>query len=304
MKIAILVGNNPYQTTAIFAKSLARAWKELECKVDLHYVGEGYFFHAFYEVLEDPPDLTFSFSDIRGLNWSIPHFTFALDPVIYYLHQRGLLSCVDAKEAELTRTHFLPHAYEPFKREKKERIFETVFFGTCFDLDEIEEEWKRHPKRDFLYAAAEAVLYGSASILEVAHRDMELHLQVDRYVRAFDRIQLCKQFSDLTIWGEGPWKKYLPHAKVFPAISFQETLDVMQQAQCVLNSSPRIKQGLHERILYAAYCGCRVISAHNDYVKGYPQGKWAEAPGTFSEVLGEHTWEERAKEIIQLSCEQ
>ncbi|MCP5469753.1 MAG: hypothetical protein H7A36_04535 [Chlamydiales bacterium] len=284
MKIAILVGDNPYGTTPIFAKGLAKALRRLDVDVDLHYVGDGHFFHAFYDMLADPPDLTFSFSDIRGLNWGIPHFTFALDPVYFYRHQKGILTCVDEEDAKRAGIPFLPHAYDPMEVEEKERIYDTVFFGSCFELD-----FPAH-----IVKKGERVLHG-----ELAEWDDDF-LLVDRYVRAVDRIKLCEQFENLTIWGDGTWKKYIPHAKILPPIPFEETLKVMSEAKCVLNSSPRIRNGLHERILYAAHLGCRVVTAENAWTTGFPQGEWEKAKECSSQVKGEHTWDVRAKQIMEV----
>ncbi len=297
MKIALLVADNPYGTTATFAKGLERALISLGVEAKSHYVGEGHFFHALYDMLDDPPDCTFSFADIRGLAWNIPHFTFTLDPVLYVLHQKkGFLTAVDERDAKFAKVPFLPHAIEPL--EPLEKDIDTVFFGSCFDIEKIERDWESHPEKEFLYEAAYRVLYTDASIIDCV-QELPLHLEIDRYVRAVDRVKLCEQFPKLSVWGEGPWKKYLPNATVYPAVSFEETLKILQRSKRLLNSSPRLKAGLHERILYGWSAGCQVVTAKNHFVDGYKQGEWENITGVIGDFTP-HTWEIRAKQILDV----
>ena len=298
LKIAILVADNLYGTTRTFARGLRDALIRLGVEAKAHFVGEGLFFHALYDMLEDPPDYTFSFADIHGLNWSIPHFTFTLDPVLYVHEKRGIVTCVDERDAAFAQVPFLPHEIDPLIPQAKE--WDTVFFGSCLDVEAIEDEWADHPDREALYMAAHQVLHTDASLIDVV-QNPALFLQVDRYVRAKDRIKLCQQFPKLSVWGHGPWKKYLPHATVYPAIPFEESLAIMARAKRLLNSSPRIKAGLHERILYAWSCDCRVVTAKNRFVDGYTQGEWSPMEGVLGDITP-NTWDVRAQKIIDLMC--
>ncbi len=88
----------------------------------------------------------------------------------------------------------------------------------------------------------------------------------------------------------------------------------MQESQLVLNSSPRFKQGTHERIFYALLCGAAVYTGENTYIREhlpevytYHYGSWE--PPSFDrwrerveagqqKVLAEHTWDKRAEQIL------
>ncbi|MCH9610725.1 MAG: hypothetical protein S4CHLAM81_05560 [Chlamydiales bacterium] len=296
MKVALLVADNPYGTTRTFARDLQQAFNCMGVRAVCHYVGEGHFHHALYDMLDDPPDLTFSFATIRGLAWNIPHFTFTLDSVLYAHPCKGILSCIDEHDANFASAHFLPHAINPLAPQPKE--FDAVFFGTCLDVEKIEAQWQQHHNRDFLFEISRKILYGDAVLIDQV-RDLALHTEVDRYIRAYDRIKLCQQFPKLSVWGDGPWKKYLPNAQVYDPVPFEEALQIIAKSRLVLNSSPNKKAGLHERILYAWSAGAKVVTAQNRYVDGYTQGQWEATEGVDGDWSA-HTWEKRAQKILEI----
>jgi spore maturation protein CgeB len=307
-KIDILVGDNPYGTTVHFSKSLAQSLNKQGIQTRLFWVGDGHFFEAFYSIVEDPPELTCSFSDISlegkplGDMWGIPHLSLLVDPPIYFLHQMttkcGWLSCVDEEDCAFVRSlnfphvFFLPHAADAQERTpvSNERLLDTVFFGTCIDYEAIASSWPKHEK-ELLLAASDRVLSKEGpsvarSLIELSVGPCDLprlHAEVDRYSRGKERIQLIRSLEKVAVWGDGPWQKYIGTAHdVHPAVSFEQALELMKKSKIVLNSSPRFKKGAHERIFYALMCGASVYTAENSYIK-------AHLPELFTCHLGE--WE-------------
>jgi spore maturation protein CgeB len=308
-KIDLLVGDNDYGTTLHFSKGLADALNKMGIQTRLFWVGEGHFFHAFYTICQDPPDLTCSFSDISlnrtplGDLWHIPHLSLLVDPPIYSLHhctgKYGWVSCVDEDDCVFLRAagfpqvFFLPHAADCKWQTsvKKERPFEAVFFGTCLDYEEIALKWPKKEK-ELLLAASEKVLTPNGpsivqALAELGVKEYDLprlHNEVDAYTRGKERIQLIRSLHSqkVHIWGNGVWKKYFPELEVHPPATFEDVLLLMQQSKLVLNSSPRFKAGAHERIFYALMCGASVYTAENRYLK-------VQLPEIFTCRLGE--WE-------------
>jgi spore maturation protein CgeB len=294
MNIDILIGDNRYATAAYFSQALGEALERQGAKTRLFWVGEGQFFHAFYEIMADPPDFTCSFSDISlekqplGDLWHIPHFSLLVDPPIYFLHQLrskyGWVSCVDEKDCafvralNFSRVFFLPHAADAKLKTpvRQQRHLEATFFGTCIDYEAVARAWPEEEK-ELLMSASEKVLSRAGlsivqALVELGVRELDLpryHHEVDLYTRGKDRVELSRSLKGhrVHIWGEGPWEKYLPHHPIYPPLSFDQTLEMMKKSKVVLNSSPRFKSGAHERIFYALMCGASVYTGENDYLK-------------------------------------
>lgn len=321
-KIDVLIGDNLYDTASYFSKGLAGALERLGVKTRLHWIGEGHFFHALYDILEDPPDMTCSFSDITseehslGQLWNIPHLTFLIDPPIYSLHQlcakKGWVSCVDEKDCAFVRAlnfpnvFFFPHAAHAELKTpiETERPYEAVFFGTCIDYEAIASAWPKE-ERELLLEASEKVLSNEGcsvaeALIELGVQAFDLprlHSEVDRYTRGKDRVELIRSVKDVPvhIWGEGLWHKYFPNQPIHASLTFEETFAVMRKSQVVLNSSPRFKMGTHERIFYALMCGAAVCTGENGYLRAelpslftYQYGQWS--------LPGFKNWKERAAE--------
>ncbi len=332
-KIDFLIGDTPYNSTVHFSKAFARALEAHGVECRLFSVAEGQFHHALHALLTDPPDFTCSFSDIvlggRSLGelTAIPHLSLLLDPAIYFLHQvSGWVSCVDEGDAEFLqaggapRVLFLPHAGDSHLKRAPgsgERLYDTVFFGTCLDIDQIKSEWKDRfdtSTIDLLLAASSCVLSKRSpsildALLELGVEEEKLpifHLEVDRYTRGKDRIELLSRCKKVHVWGEGAWARYLPNATVHPPISFEKTLEIMSRAKVVVSSSPRFKRGWHERIFYGALAGAAVLS-NTDIGFHYEYGEW-ELPdmSAWREVaekaqavtLTHHTWDHRARTLL------
>lgn len=330
MKIDFLIGENAYETTSHFAKGFARGLEACGVKCRSHWIGEGHFFHAFYSMLDDPPDLTCSFSDIsmggKGLGelWQIPHLSLLVDPPIYFLHQlRGdfsWISCVDQKDCSFVRslgfkrTFFLPHGVDPLLRTdiRHERPYDVAFFGTCLDYEAIEKSWDPSVRETLQVASQRVLSPNGVSIVEAlmelgveAEKLSEYHDAVDQYTRGRDRVELIRSFqgAKVHVWGNGPWEKYLQDVEIYPSIPFEQTIQIMRRCKLVLNSSPRFKAGSHERIFYAFMCGACVFTGETVFMKEnfseiptYRFGEWAQSHLNFEKL--EEIADEGQKKIM------
>ena len=164
-----------------------------------------------------------------------------------------------------------------------------------------------------------------------------LVISLDGYIRAKDRINLLVALKGLPvhIYGNSlsnhSWGNYLDLAngdyRISPAVNFQSAILIMKNAKIVLNSSPMFKTGAHERIFYGLGLGASVLTNEttwnqehfsSDELLTYPSGnpkaihdKIAELlkrPEKLQEmatkgqkkVLQEHTWDVRAKQLLNL----
>lgn len=332
MKIDFLVGDNPYQSTHHFSEKFTQALERQGVTVRSFNVAEGHFYKACAAIMNDPPDLTCSFSDITfgegigiGEAWQIPHISFLIDPAIYFFHQiRGEYSfatCVDKEDYEWMRSSgskvaFLPHGVEREIADwGEERIYEVVFIGTCPDFEKIRASWKQKFPQTLarkLEEVCERVLSNEGistlkALLDAGIQDNLplLHHEVDRYIVGKDRVELVNALKGIPVhvWGKGPWKKYVPHANVHPSISFQKSLKIMQKTQVLLNSSARFKQGSHERIFYGLGSGALILTGDNPYIRDhfvegetiltYQHGKWRESLSKVEEVLRDRSKREK-----------
>lgn len=351
MKWSILVGENPYGSTIHFAKGLAHGLTKHGIETTLHWVGEGHFFHAWHDFMRDPPDRSLSFSDIQmegvslGAFLPFPHTTIALDPLIYSMHhledKKSSVLVVDRADLKFASKQgknlpvFLPHAVDErwFLPTKKERIYQYQFFGTCIDYRKVEESWSNKYGTQIgilLKEVSRRVLFGGTAISDAlleaginTEQLLALHHEVDLYVRGRERVELLQAFPGVHVWGDGPWKRYLKEAYIHPAVSFEKSLELMQQAKVVLNGCARFQEVLHERVLYALLMGAFALSSYNPYIAEcfsadegcllYRKGAFLEAyeraqlADTLSsicvergreKVLEEHSWFKRVKNIL------
>lgn len=126
------------------------------------------------------------------------------------------------------------------------------------------------------------------------------------------------------------WKKHLKNKdniKVHEAIPFSKALDLMKRSKFVLHATPQIKRGAHERVLSGLACGSAVLALASPFLKEnfqdereillYAPRRWDEvnrklriylqddnrrlqlAAEGRKKVLRFHTWDERAKVLIQ-----
>ncbi|MBS0623738.1 MAG: glycosyltransferase [Verrucomicrobia bacterium] len=353
MHIALLIANNRYATTCYFAKGLQQALERQGVRVSTQSVQTSGIADLLDSFAVDPPDWTLSFSDLTCAGQSlgnvtqIPHFSYLLDPSAFFTHHMegsySSLSCVDRSDVEFVKSmgfekvHYLPHAVEPHFSEPvpwHQREHDLVYFGSCLDLDAQLKRWQEvytSEQVSLLQHLARQALMTPLALWEIlmhAKVPYELFLtfyqELDHYVRAYDRIQLLASLPAhrLEVWGDGPWQRYLPHVRCYPSIEFPQTLQRMQHAKVVVNSSVRFKQGFHERIFHAFAASTLVLTSYSpDIAQDFSQqicywpGEWEKSHETILKleqsrediisrsqevILQQHSWDQRASQILTL----
>jgi spore maturation protein CgeB len=301
MKIDFLITDNEYDTAAYFSQHFAAALKKEGVECRLFWIGGGNFYKAYYEITQDPPDLTCSFSDITlGDNellceaWQIPHLSLFVDHAIYFLHQLkskySLVSCIDSEDVDFLRKMnferclFLPHATPKhlFQENREEKIYDMVMLGSCVDVEKIEKKFPKKLKTLMQELSEKVLKSNSTSCLQALidagiTQDLPLlHRLLESYVRGKDRLQLLETLKefDVHIWGQGPWKKYAPKAHLHRPVSFERGLEVMKRAKIVMNSVPSLKFGGHERIFHALALGALPLTSSTTFIhEQFEEGK-------------------------------
>lgn len=166
---------------------------------------------------------------------------------------------------------------------------------------------------------------GDISLTHIFH-------QIDLYIRGIDRVELVRSIKNarVDIFGSSKndgWKKYIDQPNVFihDELPFTEALDVIRQSKVVLNSCPTIRDGAHERVFNALASGALVVSSESRYLReeilpgaiifyegsgkahigpliddylNNPQERTPSLQIAREIVLQNHTWEQRAKQLV------
>ncbi len=205
------------------------------------------------------------------------------------------------------RSFFLPHAVEAdFQGDlDAERSYEVSVTGSCMDFEGRRKSW---PERfspamaAVLEEAAEITLsdqttgYLEAYTQAMEHRlqakgdidpraysHEELFDQLEFYIRGRDRYDAITAIRDVPVHIFGSkidkrgWDDYLSgmkNAVLHGPIPYEESLRVMQQSKVVLNSTPTIKDGGHERIFAALMAGAAVVTNETRFLtESFQEGR-------------------------------
>lgn len=275
-----------------------------------------------------------------------------------------MVSCVDrfdcdvVKAAGFPNVFFFPHAIdrELATDPGRKRSLDVVFLGSCYDYENLRKEWQqKYPPevakvienaidislsghlKTFIQALVEA---WNGSGLDPAGFDFkDLCFYVDNYVRGWDRVSLVRAIKDVPVHIYGGlwdnemmvkgWDYYLKGQKnviVNPAVSFDQSLEILKDSKISLNSIPFFRNGSHERIFNGLAAGAVVVTTDNLYVKEqfseeegivlYEHKRWDQVNESIDEylkhegkrhdvvlkgqnkVLKSHTWDNRV-ELLQ-----
>lgn len=374
-KVALFVFYNLYESKRYFAQKLSESLNQLG--VETLILDQGSIDVGVYNrLVEFGPDFTLSFntmgSDPKGkFLWDYletPHLNALVDPAFYaipsFKSPFSIFSSVDREDCKWLqnvqnlKAFFWPHAVDSKPFEKKEKIYEVIFTGTCTDYLSLEKQFLQALKKeesDILEVAIQIMLtMPLKSLIEAllsALKEFEkepkevdfarMFYFLDHYVRGKDRLELIKAIRDVPvhIFGEASWinpiekvswKEYLgdqPNVILHPSVSYAESFDITAKSKICLNSTPFFKHGSHERILNALVSDSLPLTTHNGFVEEffepgkdlltYQIGEWDKvneqvnsilANGSLrkemveagrKKVLESHTWDVRAKELIQ-----
>jgi glycosyltransferase involved in cell wall biosynthesis len=196
---------------------------------------------------------------------------------------------------------FLPHGVE---RElapdyQGKRDYDVVMLTSCIDYEGIRSAWKgMYPAalckvmeeaaeivlsdhetpcyQAFVQALERYVSRGESGIDPGKIDFITVLDEIEVYIKGKDRVELLKAIKDakVDVFGSADglgWKKYLgnkhPNIKIHDPVPYEQVLEIMKHSKIVLNSSPWIKGGTHERILAGLACGALVITNENIYMR-------------------------------------
>ncbi len=214
-------------------------------------------------------------------------------------HDACLLGSVDYTWVRFAREvygfphiHFLPHggslnlARVP---NWERRPLDVVFFGSCEDFETLTAELRTSAKalypalqpleQDFHYGLQQSLdeqVWRTARGLFANTEQALFFLNaffplLDRLHRCRDRCATLQSISrhEVHVYGAGPWDQArLPdNFVVHPAVSYAEAIEIMGKAKVLLNHTPTLNGGAHERIFDALLSGCYVLTTPSDYLK-------------------------------------
>jgi len=361
-----------WHTLAHFSHGLARALQNLRVTVHLFDAEAPLSSFEGRRLLNTPVDALICFvgkGTPRIHAWSellqIPVIYYCVDLAPYFgeLFQdpRARVITIDRSDVRLVpqlygfdRISYQPHAASDTPTPvERDRPYEIVFIGKCYDDETISSSWKEryshplvtmaHHCLDSLAAHPEAPLF-ELFCKACAESDLTLPLatytqllsEVECCFKARERVRLLQNLEVGHLHLFGPacggakgWNHYLanrPNTTFHPPLSIQETLQVMGQSKIVLNSSPAMREGLHERIVHGQIAGAVVATNSSCEVTRnfrpgqelitYESDDWGALNDAVERCLSqpalwkkiafagqmrareEHTWDCRAKELL------
>lgn len=250
---------------------------------------------------------------------------------------------------------FLPHGGSEGRRERSftEREYDIVYMGSYESPDEIMKDLvQQHGEvKDFslkvieTYLQQEIISINEAmrQVCEMFHLELteeqisnyleEFHLE-DKFIRAYVRnlaVRVLLQSGlELHVFGNG-WDKFTGENSdklhIHDAVTYKESLEIMGNTKIILNVTPTLNNGSHERIFSAMLNGAICFTTRSLYLEkeGLDQeviefslNELGELPQMVrlilensqkSEVLAQHAkkvaqkkhlWKCRAKEMIDV----
>jgi spore maturation protein CgeB len=200
--------------------------------------------------------------------------------------------CIDQKDADYLNiignkhTIALPLGARPLELPKYKKEIDVVFFGNCIDPKELLKKSKESFSNE-VYASINnmielllnspevshlEVLYhylGNYSVNYLKNQPYSLFCTLEYALRSLDRIHLIKNIKEhsVTVYGvpryKNGWKEIFKGQKnvtVKGAIPYEKTIELMAKSKLVLNSSPHMRYGIHERVFYSLLMGTPCIS--------------------------------------------
>jgi len=270
--------------------------------------------------------------------------------------------CTFFQNLEFNNVFFLPQAVEkdvaPTINEISQQ-YDVTFLGTCFDYEAQKEEWKkRYP--DYLSGAIELAAEIAMANLDMPITDALVKAMNERvwfpginvevfnfiqvlddleyYMRGIDRIKLIQSIKDAQIHifcsaeSKKTWLKLLGKSQknitFHSSVPFEDALEVMKNSKILLNSTPTLKNGAHERVFSGLACGALVLTNESVYLReaGFKEGEniLYYKCGAYEDinakvnlylanqalrenavilgrdkVLREHTWDNRADQLLK-----
>lgn len=208
----------------------------------------------------------------------------------------------------------------------------------CDALDEAIETTFNDTETSYIQALAQAIekRLNIDSTFDVHSIDMMQVLdELERYIKGKDRVEIVKGITDAEIHIVGndskKWKEFLGSKQsnvIFhDEVSYSEIIKMMKKSKIVLNSSPGIKNGAHDRVFIGLAAGALVLtneniymnenfesekdilyyrpkywSLANDLVNKYladSSKRYAAVKSARKKILEGHTWDHRAATLLK-----
>lgn len=189
--------------------------------------------------------------------------------------------------------HFIPHASSLFEAHEPDwdnRILDVVFFGSIQHPEALLELLKEKSGRFWPFIASVMNAHTSAATyqapdyllldallaqkLDTAQTIIMMNAffpMIDQYFRNLKRLELLRGITKtpVHVFGNGPWRRLgLPdNVMVHESVPYREALGIMRQSKILLNHTPTLMGGAHERIFDAISNGCSVVTTWSDYLK-------------------------------------
>lgn len=209
----------------------------------------------------------------------------------------------------LPYTLYLPHAIDAnLASEEKEGIvlrsqrdLDIVFAGSFIDpdapyrllkeylekpciteLDSIIEETLTDPNKSHLLRIIQLFERKESFAAQVFTSPIppaDIFNLVELIIRGRDRIRLLQNITEHNVHivgapqDESLWKAVLPRNKevqFHKSVPYGDLFNLFLRSKIVLNSTPTIKRGYHERIFLAAAAGATVVTNSSSYTGHYP----------------------------------
>lgn len=278
---------------------------------------------------------------------------------------RNIITCVDENFCQVFRDFHFPHViFLPHAVSKSihpplngESLYDVVLLNSFIDYEEVRANWREKYSPEIcavLDEAAEWTLNDSdISYMQAFIQTLDKHLRsakaidprqidyedllddLEAYIGGKSRVELLLSIQDFTVHVFGSqdgagWKKYLnnthPNVHIHDPVPFSEAIEIMKKSKIILNCTPEIKRGMHERILNGLACGSTVLTLNTPFMREnftdeqdillYSPRNWEEVNHKIrtylqdpekryhlagkgrEKVLRLHTWDQRAQKLI------
>lgn len=207
--------------------------------------------------------------------------------------------CQTLQNAAFPNVIFLPLAVPKDLRPPLDPAYEVLMLNSFIDYEGLHNHWRKEYPADLVHvleAAAERVLTDPAisyiqAFVETFDQLLKIRKFVDplkldyteilgsleAYISGKSRMELLKSINSgqVHVFGTG-WetkeakKHFTPkpsHIHFHQPVPFMQAIELMRRAKILLNTTPAIKRGLHERVLAGLASGAAVLSLETPLLK-------------------------------------
>ena len=215
-----------------------------------------------------------------------------------------IVSCIDQAHVQYTKKYYphvkdalyLPHGgaipSAPLKK-YEDREYDVVILGSYTPSEILKSRFDQYPELvrmivnqviDTYFSTYSNTLedlftyYFDQYNLDLSPQEFSASLSeltaVDGYLRSKNRETLLNTLLSnhikVDIFGSG-WEKFtgenVDNLTIHPPVSYEESVNVMNNARIVINPLPLFTNGSHERVFTSMHCGAVCVSERNFYLE-------------------------------------